>query len=149
MSDDEGVRTITRDELYELVWSRPMTEIARQLDTTAPEISRLCDQVFRIPRPERGYWQRAANGKMPPKPELPATEKNTPNTAEIRQYQSDVSTGVLLRQALAAGGRDIPVAAIDRGFSHPHPQVVAALAGRGDAHDLSPTDVRRYAVPLQ
>jgi len=50
MSNDESVRTITRGELYELVWSKPLTDLAKQLDTTVSEISRLCDQVFRILR---------------------------------------------------------------------------------------------------
>jgi hypothetical protein len=146
MSDKEERKTITRAELYELVWSQPMTEVAKQLGTSAPEITRLCDQVFRIPRPQRGHWQRSASGKMTPKPDLPPAEKNTPDTVKIQFYQTDISTGELLRQALVAGGRDIPVAPVDRTFSHPHSQIAAARAGRGGASDLSPTDVRCYAV---
>jgi hypothetical protein len=55
---------ITRSELYELIWSQPMTEIARFYGVPAMKVAQACD-VYEIARPPAGYWQKLAYGKAP------------------------------------------------------------------------------------
>ena len=64
---------ITREELYELVWSKPMTKVAEQFDVSSSYMARVCT-VLRVPRPERGYWAKLAVGKAPAPQPLPETE---------------------------------------------------------------------------
>jgi hypothetical protein len=61
---------ITREELYELVWSTPMTKVAEKFEVSGSYLARVCAEL-RVPRPERGYWAKLAVGKAPQRPALP------------------------------------------------------------------------------
>lgn len=61
---------ILREELYELVWSQPMTKIAEQFDVSGSYMARICT-LLNVPRPERGYWAKLAVGKAPLREPLP------------------------------------------------------------------------------
>ena len=61
---------ISREELYELVWSMPMMKAAEKFSVSGSYLARVCS-VLRIPRPERGYWAKLNVGKAPPRPALP------------------------------------------------------------------------------
>jgi hypothetical protein len=60
---------ITREELYELVWSMPMTKVAEKFSVSGSYMARVCS-VLGVPRPERGYWAKLEVGKAPPRPAL-------------------------------------------------------------------------------
>jgi hypothetical protein len=53
---------LSRAELYELVWSQPMTEIAKHYGVRDLRIAQACDS-YDIARPPAGYWQKLAHGK--------------------------------------------------------------------------------------
>lgn len=53
--------TLSRHELYELVWSQPRTALAQQLGVSDVAIGKHCKKA-RIPAPPAGYWARAAAG---------------------------------------------------------------------------------------
>ncbi|GAA2847477.1 hypothetical protein GCM10010836_47890 [Aminobacter aminovorans] len=53
---------LTRAELHQLVWSRPMTEIAVQLGVRDQQIAQACDR-HDIARPQPGHWQKLQYGK--------------------------------------------------------------------------------------
>jgi len=67
---------ITREELYELVWSIPMTRASKQLGVSDVMLGRVCRER-RVPRPPRGYWAPLLSEKKrsqfikPPLPVLP------------------------------------------------------------------------------
>ena len=58
---------ISRDELYELVWSTPMTKAAEKFEVSGSYLARVCS-VLHVPRPEWGYWAKLAFGKAPNRP---------------------------------------------------------------------------------
>lgn len=62
---------MTREELYQLVWSQPMTEVAKSLGVSGSYMARVCTHLS-IPRPNLGYWAKHAVGKATPRPPLPA-----------------------------------------------------------------------------
>lgn len=64
---------MTRDELYELVWSKPMTEVAKNFDVSSSYMARVCT-ALNVPRPERGYWAKLAVGKAPAPNPLPEAQ---------------------------------------------------------------------------
>lgn len=75
VSDDfrGGNDVITREELYALVWSQPMTKVAEQFGVSGSYMARVCS-LLQVPRPERGYWAKLAVGKAPPPQPLPEAQ---------------------------------------------------------------------------
>jgi len=61
---------ISREELYELVWSMPMTQASKRFSVSGSYLARVC-KGLRVPRPERGYWAKLEVGKAPSRPPLP------------------------------------------------------------------------------
>ncbi len=62
---------VSREALYELVWTDPLLRIGSRFGVTATYLARVCDEL-RVPRPPNGYWAQVEFGKAPPKPPLPA-----------------------------------------------------------------------------
>lgn len=62
---------VSREELYALVWSKPMLEIASRFGVSSSYMARVC-QHLNVPRPPHGYWAKVATGKSLGKiPSLP------------------------------------------------------------------------------
>jgi hypothetical protein len=64
---------LSREELYELVWSLPMIKVAEKFKVSGSYMARVCFNL-RVPRPERGYWAKLVVGKAPEKPALPEAQ---------------------------------------------------------------------------
>jgi hypothetical protein len=60
---------LTREALYELVWSEPMLKVAARFGVSSSYMARVCTQL-NVPRPERGYWAKLAVCKAPKQPAL-------------------------------------------------------------------------------
>ena len=52
----------TRQNLFELVWSKPATKIQDELNIPYNELRSVCSK-FDIPRPTSSFWGKIANGK--------------------------------------------------------------------------------------
>jgi hypothetical protein len=61
---------VTREELHQLVWSKPMIKVAEQFGVSGSYLARVCS-ILRVPRPERGYWAKLEAGKATPVRQLP------------------------------------------------------------------------------
>jgi len=61
---------LTRQELYERVWSKPMSALARECGVTGNALAKICDRLH-VPYPSRGHWAKAAGGKAPKPAPLP------------------------------------------------------------------------------
>src|SRR5487761_2542832 len=55
-------RTISRAELYDLVWERPISLVAPGLGISGPGLKKLCERNG-IPVPERGHWAKLQHAK--------------------------------------------------------------------------------------
>jgi len=64
---------VTRDDLYDQVWSTPMSRLAERYDVSGSYLARVCE-ALNVPRPPVGYWQKKEVGKAPPQPVLPPTQ---------------------------------------------------------------------------
>jgi hypothetical protein len=53
---------LTRRELYDLVWSKPLRDVAADLGISDVGIAKVCER-HRVPRPEQGYWNKMHAGK--------------------------------------------------------------------------------------
>lgn len=63
-------RAWTREEVYELVWSQPMTKLIQNFGICDRAIAKNCKKL-KIPVPGRGYWARKAAGYKDLQPPLP------------------------------------------------------------------------------
>jgi hypothetical protein len=61
---------VTRQELYDLVWSKPMTHAAKKFGISDVALRKTCVK-HNIPTPPLGYWAKLAHGKPVHKPLLP------------------------------------------------------------------------------
>ena len=61
--------TLTRQDLYELVWSKPLVELAKDFGLSDVALAKRCRKLA-IPVPGRGYWARVAAGQVPRQPPL-------------------------------------------------------------------------------
>jgi hypothetical protein len=62
--------TLSRSKLYGLVWTTPVTELAKQFGISDVALAKRC-RAINIPLPPRGYWARVAAGQTPRRPPLP------------------------------------------------------------------------------
>jgi hypothetical protein len=74
--------TFTRQELFELVWSEPMTKLAARYGISGNGLAKACRKAD-VPVPERGYWNRLHAGQKVEKTSLPNTGPNTPDRVII------------------------------------------------------------------
>lgn len=82
---------LTREELYEAVWTEPLIKLAKRFDVSGSYLARVCDSL-RVPRPDRGYWAKKQVGKAPPRTALPPIKQGEPT-----QWSS--GNGVLIRRS--------------------------------------------------
>ena len=73
---------LTRDQLYDLVWSEPMQRLSTQIGISDVAIAKRCRKVG-VPVPERGYWNRLHAGKRVVKAILPDRDLVTINRIEM------------------------------------------------------------------
>jgi hypothetical protein len=59
-----------RSELYEKVWSAPMTKLGKELGISDVGLAKAC-RAHDVPAPPRGYWAKLAAGHKPPRAALP------------------------------------------------------------------------------
>lgn len=61
---------VTREQLYEDVWSAPATSLKAKYKVSSTYLARICGRL-NVPRPPRGYWAKLKFGQTPPRPPLP------------------------------------------------------------------------------
>lgn len=62
-------KALSRKELYDLVWRKPVSEISRQYGLSDRGLGKLCERNG-IPVPPRGYWAKIKSGYKVKKPPL-------------------------------------------------------------------------------
>ena len=63
---------LTREQLFNLVWDRPLRAVAEEFSMSANGLAKICDRLL-VPYPPRGYWRRAAADQLAARPALPAS----------------------------------------------------------------------------
>jgi len=65
--------TLTREELYDRVWTKPVDVLAAELRLSGRGLGKLCAR-FQIPVPPLGYWAKKSAGKRVGRPKLPEAD---------------------------------------------------------------------------
>lgn len=76
---------ITRQQLYDLVWSKPSTRVGLDYGVSGNAVAKACIKL-RIPRPPRGYWAKLAFGKNVARPALPPLEAGQKDSTTLGEY---------------------------------------------------------------
>lgn len=115
MTDAEHeARTVSRVDLYEQIWNRPIRTIAAEYGVSDVALAKVCRKLD-VPRPGVGYWARVAHGQNPARPPLPPRRDGTPESVVIRGSQpaSPAGQGPARPQP--------PRVAVSGSLSSPHP----------------------------
>lgn len=83
---------MSRAKLYDLVWSKPLTDVARAFGVRDLHVARACDR-YDIARPRAGHWQKLAYGKSVERPPLDNTAFQPDQTVIIDRKGWTIETG--------------------------------------------------------
>ncbi len=106
--------TLTRQELYEKVWSSPMQKLAREFGLSDVGLAKLCRRHY-IPVPGRGYWARLAVGQKPGRVPLPPSTDLRLDIIELHLGERPATVGIPIEEK-----QSIPVIEVaeDRPITH-------------------------------
>lgn len=107
-------RNFTREELYDLVWSKPISKLATEFGLSDRGLSKICER-HHIPVPGRGHWARVDAG-LPAK-KTPLWKLNSPaiQTVHISASPPKIQSTYLadiLAEAKSAEKSDDPTPAL-------------------------------------
>jgi hypothetical protein len=75
-------RVFTREQFYELVWSKPMTHLAKDFAISDVALHKIC-RKHGIPNPPLGWWAKKAAGKKVKQTPLPEAKPGAPDRITI------------------------------------------------------------------
>ena len=74
---DPAVRVFTREQLHELIWSRPVAAVAAELGKSGPVLYGFCRRND-VPTPPQGWWTKAKHGVAQVPTPLPPRDDAAP-----------------------------------------------------------------------
>jgi hypothetical protein len=86
--------TISRDKLYELVWSTPMTTLAKKYLISDSGLRKVCETMS-VPLPKAGYWEKIKVGKPVEIVQLPTEYSGEAEVSLDVREEGDNSTASL------------------------------------------------------
>lgn len=107
----DTIHRITRQELYELVWSQPLNRLAQDLGISGNALAKICDRML-VPHPSRGYWSSQGGSRRECRPTLPPAPEDCGEDIQISSRRAASRRG-LSRMSLEARREQIADAAAD------------------------------------
>jgi hypothetical protein len=109
----EGIavaRVFTREEFYELVWSKPLTHLAKEFAISDVALHKIC-RKHGIPNPPLGWWAKKAAGKKVEQTPLPkakagAADRITIANADLCRESAALASVREQARILASEGDD-------------------------------------------
>jgi hypothetical protein len=119
---------LTRKELYNLVWSTPLTQLAKDFGLSDNGLRKICKK-YDIPLPKMGHWQKIQYGKKVEQEKLAHFEKWT--NIKITIHESEVDEEEHYLTKLAKRVKEIELACsallpVPESLTNIHPLVKAA-----------------------
>ena len=119
---------VSREALYEEVWSDPVTVVARRYGLSDVGLVKICKKL-RIPVPGRGYWAKVKAGRPTRKVPLPALAAGTPapsGPTPLSEHEAALRARV--QDTLLKTRQSQPTIGVPSELVDPHPLVRAAAA---------------------
>lgn len=119
---------ITRQEIYDLVWRKPLTHLAIDFGVSDQWLARLCERE-KIPRPPPGYWSKLAAGKcVGARPPLPAGKRGA--DAIVFRSFAPSEPPITPRSQVEKLKTELPAIRFSERLIQPHPIVAERIASR-------------------
>jgi len=139
-----------RSDLYQKVWSIPMTKLAAELGISDVGLAKACLR-HAVPVPRRGYWAKVRAGQHPKQTPLPTPELDvavqfaTHAPDEIARQRTEKERRTIMLQEAASFAQNLPPISFVDNLARAHPLVIATrrycdklpgLIKRWKGHDI-------------
>lgn len=116
-------REFTRQAFYDLVWSKPITHVAKDFALSDVAVHKIC-RKHNIPTPPLGWWAKKQAGKAVEQTALPDAGHGSSNRIVIAypEFRADTGTIAAVREEARIKATDLPIDAVD------HPLVNRTIA---------------------
>jgi hypothetical protein len=129
-------RRVTREELYQTVWDKPMIRLAGEFGITGNGLAKVCDRLD-VPYPPRGHWAKKEAGNPVVTLKLPFRRDGIPSAADIHPTPPKPPSSPAAKQAAATVADRIRDVAVPESNDNPCLQG-ASFIGRGiSSHKVS------------
>lgn len=129
----ETPATLSREELYEAVWTTPVVQLAKRYGLSDVGLAKVCVR-HQVPHPGLGYWAKKQHGKAEPRPRLPAVEDPKLKTIPLTECPVPSAQDGPKRfaeddeiNALIIAEREAPAVSVPDSLRSLHPLVRTAL----------------------
>lgn len=139
--------TLTRGELYELVWSIPIVKLADEFGVSDRGLSKICERN-QVPVPGRGYWAKLESGQKVTKTPLRKMYSPELETVYIGGVQRATNPYVAFAIEATKSAR-LEIAEADRGRKPTVEVVQAAPAPAVPAATTVHSSLRAFATELR
>lgn len=141
---------ISRADLYDQVWTEPMTKVANRLGISDVGLAKACARA-RIPTPPRGHWAKLQAGKPSKRPKLPPADDWQPELVSLvpsppapkRTKEPPAIEFKDIANAVEREMKDTPVKP-DLALKDPHPMIARAIRQHRETQSWASGD-SRYA----
>lgn len=122
----ETTAAITRESLYEEVWTEPVSRVAPRYGISDVALGKVC-RKYRIPLPPRGYWAKINAGKSPRKLPLPTAREFENHSLPLsRSPTYDPNNPDTSRKKAITAQERIGLIAVPEELESPHRLIQAA-----------------------
>jgi hypothetical protein len=150
---------LTREELYEEMWSRPAIALAEEFGISGRGLGKICSR-FEIPVPPRGYWAKLAASKYVTRIALPTAKSDVPSEILIQPSPEspEAALSEKVREEVAAVLEIRDQIQVPETLRSPHPivkswlerkrerQKVDQLSGRRSEPSFDETERRKLRI---
>ncbi|MBC8548915.1 MAG: hypothetical protein H8D23_04630 [Candidatus Brocadiales bacterium] len=126
---------IDRKDLYNLVWSKPVTQIAKDFGISDVAVSKICKKL-NIPKPGLGYWAKKQFGKRTRQTPLPPLKAGDPENYTIKgSMDANLNlTSEFIEKQKAFENRPASEVKVKQSLRNPHPLVHHSIQRLRDEH---------------
>ena len=145
----QQVVRLTRQELYEKMWSRPAIALAEEFGISGRGLGKICNR-FAIPVPPRGYWAKLAAGKHVTRIPLPTAKSDVPSEILIQPSPEspEAALSEKVREEVAAVLEIRDQIQVPETLRSPHPIVKSWLERKRERRKVDQLSGRRSEPPL-
>jgi hypothetical protein len=134
--------TLTREELYALVWAEPMSHLCKRFGISDQGLAKICKRLD-VPRPRQGHWNKIAAGKATETILLPPAKDRVEQSAAIRPSVPQDDPPPETKQKLDEARSNIGHVQIAERLLKPHPIIAGWIATRDRQVKARERDYRR------
>ncbi|WP_420131713.1 hypothetical protein [Rhodopseudomonas sp.] len=123
----QGPRRVSREELFKLVWQKPLIRLAEEFGISGNGLAKICDRMD-VPYPPRGYWAKKEAGKPVVAFRLPPRKDGILQTTDIYPTPPKPVRPPEAERSAAVATAKVEALAIPKDLETLHPRVKAWIA---------------------